>query len=378
MDPIHIRGMREEDWPAVSKLIELEWESNHPVLDKNFFYWQHSGFGRSRGLSSTPLAFFEGRLVGMRGIIPGEYQVPAEQARYDYVSGAAFAMWIVAKDFRGRGIGKKLLQYCEAQFGAMVALGSNEDTSVPLYLRNSFRRLDGLHHWYAILTVRAQNLLFGPVSRFALIPIEVPRREFAQLATIGAEQLADLWRRFSKAFTFFAVNKTADFWDWRYFNHPVFDYKTSHDPELDIAAVHRVEKVNTSGGEVRVLRIVEIVAGSTANLKQDLGLTMGNFLLKLLVQQIEQGVDAVDFRASNNLFHNGLKIAGFRRMDYGLADSTGLGFAGRLNPLLLGPSPINLHWKNGGSLETQMTYFTKSDSDMDRPNSRGQRSPRLG
>lgn len=379
MDDAQIRGMRDDDWPLVFELIELEWEANHPVLSRDFFFWQHQGFGPASNCSTTPLAFMNGELIGMRGIIPGEYQLPRATGGYEYTVGGAFAMWIVAKKMRGRGIGAQLLQHCEANLPVMVALGSNEKTSVPIYRKNGFSRLDALSHWFVLLTESARGLVFGPE---AVVPIFRPDSGLNRThisVTTDAKQLASLWTQFSARVPLFSLRRTEEFWNWRYLEHPVFDYEVLHDPTLGIALVHRIDEIATESGQIRVMRIVELVVGKPEKDDLTFDRTTEIFLSAVLQQKLAQGVDAVDFRISSTLFDVGLSAAGFLLSSQGVPDASNWGFAGRLEPLLVAPSPINLHWKLGSreDFDFSSPYFTKSDSDMDRPNARGQRSDRL-
>lgn len=374
-----MRGMRESDWPAVSALIETEWEANHPVLAKDFFFWQHRGFGTAHGLSATALAFKDGTLIGMRGVIPGEYQVPQGDGSYQYVSGGAFAMWIVAKDMRGRGVGKQLLAYCESHLPVMVALGSNEKTSVPIYLKSGFSRLSGLHHWFALLSREASSLLIGPPQPVNLLGMTDPPNRCVIEETSDVDLLGALWENFSHENSILSLRRTAEFWRWRYLDHPVFNYQILYAAALDTFAVVRVEEVRSDGDVIRVLRIVELVVGKQGENATTMSEAVTEFLQTLILEKLEAGVAAIDFRVSNEIFDEAMSQSGFSLMAFGELRTGFPGFAGQLNPLRLRPSPINLHWKTAKGLAGggSVPHFTKSDSDMDRPNVRGVRSKKL-
>lgn len=376
MNDIRVRGMTEDDWPEVSEFIATEWETNHPVIDKEFFFWQHKGFGAGGALSATPLAFSGGQLVGMRGVIPGEYQVPRGRGGYQYVRGGAFAMWLVAESSRGIGVGGRLLDYCQARLSVMTALGSNENTSVPIYLKNGFRRLSGLHHWYAILSEPGQQLIFNSSSHEPLArPLPFPARVALEPIT-DSNLLAGFWSSFSQQHPTFAVHRTNEFWSWRYLEHPVFNYEIVANAEVNMVAVYRDEETKDSGATLRVRRVVELF-GDYSPTSSDGQLTgAGRFVASLVSAAIEAGLDALDFRCSDKVMNRALDEGGLTLMPWGLPDQTGRGFAGRLQPLLLSASPINMHWKSA-TLAAENLYFTKSDSDMDRPNIRGIRSSRL-
>ena len=375
-----VRGMEDSDWPAVSALIAAEWESNHPVLDKDFFFWQHRGYGRAAGVGSTALAFVSDRLVGMRGVIPGVYQVPRSGGGYEYVSGGSFAMWIVERESRGTGIGNALLKHCEDHLGVMVALGSNEATSVPIYLKNGFSRQDGLHHWFTVLDSKGKRLLYGDGLEPKLAR-ELNFSEDGDLREIDNPEIAaDIWLKFSRRYRVLGLHRNVDFWQWRYFDHPTFNYRVLVDEGLTTLTVTRTETVVVGGCEVSVLRIIELFSstGDASNQSEVRG--VAEFLHRLLNEASESGISAVDYRNSNNFLGPSLGLAGFEYREMEDVSDPMMGFAGQLNPLILGPRPINLHWKirSGDTREIEMLYFVKSDNDMDRPNKRGFRSPNLG
>lgn len=377
---LEVRGMDASDWPEVSRLISREWETDHPVLSRDFFFWQHSGFGNNAGLQSTPLAFLSGRLVGMRGVIPGTYQVPDKDGRYVHLPGGSFAMWIVEKASRGAGVGGALLRYSEEKLPVMVALGSNENTSVPIYLKHGFFRQDALHHWFAILDEKGEKLIYGAES---LVPKWRDTREKHSQSVIPIfepDVAAAVWNRFSLSRQVFSLFRSAEFWDWRYLRHPSFHYQIQVNESLTSLAVSRKEQVEVEGELITVLRLIEVFSSDWDYRDGLRSKNVEDFLRVILREAVLEGVSAVDFRCSWNLLGPFFEKVGFhyREMEH-LEPGLG-GFAGQLNPLIFGPKPINLHWKVASvePLRLREHYFVKSDNDMDRPNRRGTRSIMLG
>ena len=375
---MEIRGMQESDWPEVSRIISEEWELNHPVLDRDFFLWQHRGFGPIAGLDSTALALKDGRVIGMRGVIPGVYQIPKLEGGYEVLPGGSFAMWIVEQSSRGTGVGRELLARCEKTLPVMVAMGSNESTSVPIYLKAGFHRKDDLHHWFVLLEDRGSGLIYGPESNARVW--KPPRKQSMSLIEIFDPQLAaNIWSEFSKKMPIFSLHRNADFWRWRYLQHPTFQYRIFVDRDLTSLAVTRFEDTVVGGTRIRVLRIIEVI---TSLVKTDASAPeerLVSFLNSLLTKALEAGASAADYRCSSTFFDSELQLSGFKLS----LEETGIphasGFAGQLNPLVLGPRPINLHWKirNSKPNPEMRPYFVKSDNDMDRPNRRGRTSGRL-
>lgn len=373
---LQVRGMTSDDLPEVHSLIQTEWEEGHPVLSPGFFEWQYSGFGPSRGLGSTALAFYEDCLVGMRGVIPGLYQIPRSEGGYEVCAGGSFAMWLVAKRYRGQGIGGALLDYCMENLDVSVALGSNEKTSVPIYLKAGFNRFEALHLWFTVLDKSARALLFGGRVDYGGLEGGKPLDSEIPTQVFNPERLEIVWNDFSREGQIFSVYRSSEFWEWRYLNHPEFDYKIFCDSTETEVAVTRVEEVELGGQLLKVLRIVEYFSSGVTSCGPVDFRRQVHFLRGVLTWAKLTGCVAADFRCSDERLASILSKAGFefRRHENYLDEN--FGFAGQLNPLVRAPRPINLHWKlrrkDLGSFSN--LYFTKSDNDMDRPNQRGHRS----
>lgn len=376
---LQVRGMTGDDLPEVQRLIEIEWEAGHPVATPGFFKWQYSGFGPSRGLASTALAFSDGSLVGMRGVIPGLYQIPLTEGGYEVCAGGSFAMWLVAKNYRGQGIGGALLDYCTENLDVSVALGSNEKTSVPIYLKAGFKRLEALNLWFAVLDKSAKALLFGGRVDDIVLEGSKPVNQEIPTQASSPESLETLWNLFSREAPVFSLYRSSEFWEWRYFNHPEFDYKIFVDKVMNAVAVTRVENVEVRGQFLKVLRIVEYFTSGVTRFDHEDSWRQVKFIQGVLAWANSIGCVAADFRCSDERLGAVLNKAGFSFRRHETFSNQNFGFAGQLNPLVLAPRPINLHWKlrreDLGS--TTNLYFTKSDNDMDRPNRRGQRSRAL-
>lgn len=375
-----VRGMEDSDWPQVSALIADQWEMNHPVLDFEFFFWQHRGFGELAGVGSTALAFESNRLVGMRGVIPGVYQVPMLDGSYDFVPGGSFAMWIVEKDSRGIGIGGRLLEHCEQHLPVMVALGSNELTSVPIYLKNGFARQDAVHHWFRVLDEKGVALLYGQESGKELVRPLIEDEHLGIREIFEPQIAAGIWARFSEKHQVFGLHRNVDFWKWRYFDHPSFHYRILVDETLASLAVTRLENVMVRGEEITVLRIIELFSSLSDENNPSGKPGIAKFIQMILAEASKYGISAADYRCSNTIMGPSLAFADFAFRSMEAVPAARSGFAGQLNPLILGPRPINLHWKirHQSAESFPETYFVKSDNDMDRPNLRGQKSPNLG
>lgn len=261
----------------------------------------------------------------------------------------------------------------------MVALGSNEMTSVPIYLKNGFSRQDALHQWFTLLDEKGYSLIYGSASKLELWHSVDFVSHVPASVTGDPEVLAKIWSDFSRQQMVFGLHRNAEFWRWRYLEHPRFNYRVMADDQLTTVAVSRIEQVQIEDEEISVLRILEFFSSFGDGDSQLKSHYCGGFLQTLLREASESGVSAADFRCSSLLMSPSLDLAGFQFREMERVSPEENGFAGQLNPTILEPRPINLHWKVRGQKvgKQPVSYFVKSDNDLDRPNIRGQRSARL-
>ena len=97
--------------------------------------------------------------------------------------------------------------------------------------------------------------------------------EVGDLSTLDAPALAPdpepdpaaleaLWKASGETVGVFAIHRVADYWQWRYLDHPEFEYLFFGDPTSQGVVVGRIEQCRPKGadGPVRsVLRVIEVV-----------------------------------------------------------------------------------------------------------------------
>ena len=374
-----MRGMEVDDWPKVRELIESEWEAHHPVSEQDFFIWQHSGFGSNRGLHNTALAFANDELIGMRGVIPGVYQIFDSDGKLRILEGGSFAMWIVAKDFRGKGVGGALLSHCEANLGITVAVGSNESTSVPIYLKAGYKRIKGLHHWFNVFHPDGLKLIWGSAETQNFTAERKGRISTELLDVSDPVFLAKLWEQFTVENRVTGLHRNAEFWTWRYLQHPKFRYYLHSNVAGTAVSVSRIEDVDLEGKKRKVLRLIEIIPVAEGTNLSNVNEADLRFIEAVLDWGRSRGCIAADFRSTQFERYLFLRDAGFTLNKYE-SETAEMGFAGQLDPLDYGARPINVHWKVNAPIKIGKAklYISKADNDMDRPNKRGVKSERLG
>ena len=84
---MRLRPYRDNDWEHVRDFIRTSWRDDHPVCKKTLFDWQFGGFGNDNKKINSLLLWHDDEVIGMRGVIPGLYQVPVEKNKMCVVQG---------------------------------------------------------------------------------------------------------------------------------------------------------------------------------------------------------------------------------------------------------------------------------------------------
>jgi hypothetical protein len=374
---VAFRYARLDEYPQIAGFLDQYWAKDHIyVRDKKLFDWtfQRASHWEEPGYSFA-LAEDGSDLVGILGGIPFSFNSFGTSA-----SGIWIANYVIRPDYRKGATALQLLSvFRNMSRHAVVAFGINPATSaiyrvlrgdVLPYLPRRFALFPGagerLEHLLAIaypeweaargraLAGRfcSQKRLDGSVAHGASLPEQWDRVDWAAIAreTIGAARDTDYLR-------------------WRYLDHPRFAYRIVTVPEGERTGllVWRLETIRRSvpdGREDvdRIARIVELLPASPEN---------GRRLLAAAVGEMQAaGALGADFYGYHSGANCVLEDAGF--LDCGAIED-GERLPSRFQPLdgkgggilsamfLKEPSP-------GFGAADSAWYWTKSDSDQDRPN----------
>src|SRR3989344_6399156 len=185
-----------------------------------------------------------------------------------------------------------------------------------------------------------------------------PVEDFSRIS----DQVDELVRSVFPAKTFFGVKRSAEFFDWRYSSHPVYDYQSYGlfgFGKLKALIVFRREEI--PDGDAAVIRITELI-GAKGFLNE---LIAG----PVLNQEHSSGIGWIDFFCTNESICNHIKESGF-------VDPDSLG---TVLPIFCNPVdyyktkyPVMLWAKDETIYDSlppfQNWYLTKGDGDADRPN----------
>jgi GNAT superfamily N-acetyltransferase len=362
---IEIRPFKDDLWPAMSRFLHDHWRANHPLCQKDLFYWQYGGFGPLAGPSACRVAVDGGRIVGFLGAIPGLYRLDGQD-----VPGVALALWVVIEEFRNSGLGVLLMREVQKQAAVAVCLGVNPKAA-HYYTATGYKHLPALHRYVCPLQSQAYpDLLNGPadpqridawagqVARIAAPSLEPRPLDPAHLAALWVAT-QNRWR--------LTLSRTEQFWAWRYRDAVGFQYHWFGEPGQGglVARFDRIriaDKPTLEGKQV--LRIIEILpAGEHPGDVGDRGLS--HVLAATLQWARCRGVVAADFQCSSSRLEGWLSAVGFRERSPG--DPT-THLPEVFDPLRRTAAPINLMAKVPGrsAIDFDDIYCVKSDGDMDR------------
>jgi len=375
---IQFRYARPEDYPRISAFLDEVWAKNHIyVRSRTLFDWT---FQRplywDEGMYSFTLAEDGGELIGILGGIPYTFNVFGKSLR---------GVWIVNYAVRpthrkGSAAFQLLSQFRNENADVVIASGLNPSTTTI----------------YRVL--RGQVLPEAP-RHFVCLPHAVER--FARLLTLANPTLeCERAMALGRALQCSAVGKPSldwgtsltEHWDvedwpaiaagtvgaardtaylkWRYLQHPVFEYQFITIPEgrRSGLVVWRLETIRQQVEENRVDvdrigRVVEYLPCSNSNAEK---------LTTVLLQELTNAnVIGADFYGYHGATRSLLSDNQFRSCD---THPDGALIPSRFQPLdpqsggMLNAMFAPLDLPQCGVGADCPWYWTKSDSDQDRPN----------
>ncbi|RPI55987.1 MAG: GNAT family N-acetyltransferase [Acidobacteria bacterium] len=319
------------------------------------FEWQ---FGRpsERAGYCCKLALVGGEITGCLGYVPVEVSVAGRLVR-----GAWTANWVVDSAQRRLGIGPLLMRELTRQVDVTLVTGLSHDSRA-LLPRMGWTDLGDLVRYVKVIDPDVVPMLTVDGA------VEWPTQHGVRAGTVDRHSSVRRVHRFSDtALTVWddlwgtrgaGTRRSADFLNWRYADHPVFDYRlfeVHRNRTLLGLAVYRVEAVRDV--PVRVGRLVEFLADPVVS---------GALIDAVIEDAVAQGVGTLDFFCSRRDI-SPLLERGFLPGHHPAAAQI---------PILFQPVdrrrcgiPFMAYLHNLAVHERALEwYVTKGDGDQDRPN----------
>ena len=366
---IKIRPFEDTLWPAMSRFLHEHWQPNHPLCQKDLFYWQYRGFGPRAGVSSCRVAVDGERIVGFLGAIPGVYLLDWRE-----VAGTALALWVVVEELRNSGLGVLLMREVEKQGAVTVCLGVNPKVA-RYYTATGYQHREALHRYVCPVEGEGYGQLLNDPAPAGEVEewvgaVEAAAGGASEPRPIDPEELAGLWQRVQGRWRL-TLARTPEFWAWRYRDAVGFKYHFFGGAGQGgvIARLDRITGSDTPSLEGKpVLRIIELLPAAPSP-AADTPDSTSAMLAGVLHWARQQGAIAADFQCSSTRLEPWLRAAGFRERS---AEDPATHLPEVFNPLRRGAAAINLMVKVSGRepIDFDSIYCAKSDGDMDRPTRR--------
>lgn len=376
--PIDFRYAHPQDYERISKFLDEYWAKDHiyvrsrPLFDWTFQrrnLWPEDGY-------SFAVGEVHGELVAILGGIPFQFNEFGKKS-----TGVWIVNYVVRPDYRKGSTALQLLSmFRRPPFSPVIAFGINPATS-SIYRILRGEVLKEIPRHFLVMPgaqERMRNLLqiahpdFGKdrisslASAFELTHVPNPPATYA--ATLSEDWDRQDWSHF--ACHLVGAARDLDFLSWRYLKHPQLRYRflTIPDGSRSGLIVWRLEMIqrSTEGRRVdvdRIARIVEFLPVSRKN---------AHDLFALFLEKAA----AADAFAADYYSYHGPSRHWIEEMGFCSTDKHP---EGNLIPSRFQP----LDGKGGGILSAMFThegtpacstdstcvwYWTKADSDQDRPN----------
>src|SRR3989344_4979186 len=360
---IEIREPKLEEKDKLQDFYRRIYRPDYPFLNDRFLLWwlnQNPLFMRKKNFSCK-IAIEGNNIIGHFGFSP-----VAVWAEGKVLSGAWTGNFVINPLYRGRGIGRVLTEAVMSEFDLTLDVGANE-LAEKILSHLGWHNFGGLHRYVGILdSEQAKFLTDNPK---VLESGRIGGQSHVGQAGIAVEGISEFsqeadgfWDEYKKQITY-ATERTCAYLNWRYRDHPVFNYKmfqATSAGKVTGFAVMRFEEARGISEKVKVARITEFLAFP------DVAPSLLSHLIELCRKN---NAALVDFFCSSDNFAEPFRAFGF------LTSPASENIARLLQPVELMSSVISF---NGADCRKKLDnklfsdqegwYVTTGDGDQDRPN----------
>ena len=357
MSNIAVIDCSDEHVPVVREFFARMYRPDYVLAtDEALLRWQFGGIAAAEsGRYNIKLALVDRTLAGCLGYIPVQVGLAGRILR-----GAWTANWMVDPAQRRMGLGPLLMAELVRQHDITLVAGASV-AARQMLPRLGFTPLGELRRYICIIDPRVTAALTGsdrtlwpvlPTSGRIGPPVAAIKK--VDRFETAVDSLWDsVWGTQGAG-----TRRSAAFLNWRYADHPRFEYRLfqGHNGDrITGLAAYRVEDVHSV--PARIGRVVELV--SMAGLEEEL-------LRDILADAREQNVALLDLFCSSARLAPALQRSGWLSEDAMPAEIPML-----FQPPIPGrrtiPFLANLR-KSSGCADIEQWYVTKGDGDQDRPN----------
>ena len=277
----------------------------------------------------------------------------------DNVSAIWHVSFYTLEKFRGKKLGMKIIDLSNT-YGNLSMVLSGSDGTKKIYTNMGGKDLGLLNRHIRILNKNNLEKYGGIKINIKNINIQNSDvGKFQRIKTLNLKY-EEFWKNTKYRYPI-TVNRTKEYLNWRYLEHPIIDY---HFMEFIINNKLRgfvVIRFEDNNKEVKAARIVDIICEKTSDID----------IFSHIISYCNRKVDFIDFFCTGNFYENGLKHAGFFNNNI-----KELKIPTVFNPIDYNRRQnINFFYSNNSKNQYDIDlndinnwYLVKSDSDQDRAN----------
>jgi len=344
-----------KDYKKLKFFYRESYKKEHILENKNLFEWQFKYNNKK-----VTVVLHNDKIIAHHGHIPLIFT----DGKNDY-SAFVSANVIVDPNYRRKGIMTFLMNEIQKKYDIAVNLGASR-MGVSLYDAMNYINMGYLKRMIAIINPKKCVGICKNHSRLEKT-VNLSSEENKSIVSIKdffeiKDEILSLWENFSSANEFFAIKKDADFLNWRYIEHPIFNYECFglwRNGKLAALLVYRKEYIEEAKSSV--IRITELIGNGDA---------LKMIIEFALLNESIADIGWIDWSCPNEKIAKVLRLLGFISIE----DSKPAEF-----PLLCQPVDyykqqyLFMFWAKDKSLIKKLPafenwYITKGDGDADRPN----------
>ncbi len=378
--------LSEENINDLKKFLSKFWREDHPIVkSEDLLRWQYTGFGKRKGFDLFQMFYDEKELIGIRGIIPQEMQLPMEDGSYLIEPMGACAMWMIEPEYRKKGalgLGYKIHRKVESSIDILMSIGANINTSAPIYRKRRYFEKEALNRYIIPLSSGYNDILINSVDEISICKwienTSLADLEYEEIQeNTNYKELENIWVDSTKSQNILSIYRSSEFWEWRYGKSPIFKYHIFGNKDLGGIVVARIEdaiKDINSNESIKVLRIVEVIPCQSDVWNGGEDVVFENLISNVLLWGKKNNCVAADFHCSTSRLAKTLQNVGFKEQFIDNKENI-LSLSGLFQPIIDSTYAFNCFIRVGEkfsysreNFNYENSYIVRTDSDQDRPN----------
>lgn len=340
----------------VAKFYADNWAKPIVLSDKKFYDWQFKYTPSNGGEDSCVVAYDETNdaVAGVMGLNKRDFYLSGERLR-----GAELTTWIVDEKYRSTGAGAKILKKITEDYEILIGMGISQ-AALPIYLRSGFRYIKQIPRFVKVLNYEAIKSVCE-VDSIGLKLLNswkgLSSAKYISKEFVGSDVDA-AFDSFKSGVNLFSRYFTDI--EWRYINHPYFNYKIFFvkGDGSDVGAVV-VFRIHEPREGFKVLHLMDIYGDSNS-------INAGRSFVE--DYSLSNSVDVIDFYCTSSEVYRHFISNNW----FSICDDNCFKFPHLFSPTEMRTPPTTslIYWASERFSELanlSKLYVTKQDADLDRP-----------